>query len=74
MHGRSVLDNFFLRMILSISRKRCSQGTFFIALGRWLKTQNGERLSGGGGGEAVSREVVSGGAALGGSTVNSNTY
>ena len=41
LKGRSVLDNFFLKMILSTSRIRCHQAKNYISSGSWSKTQNG---------------------------------
>ena len=41
LKGRSVLDNFFLKMILSTSQIRCHQAKNSISSGSWSKTQNG---------------------------------
>ena len=41
LKGRSVLDNFFLKMILSTSQIRCHQAKDSISSGSWSKMQNG---------------------------------
>ena len=43
LKGRSVLDNFFLKMILSTSRIGCHHAKSSISLGRRSKTQNGDQ-------------------------------
>ena len=45
LKGRSVLDNFFLKMIILTSWKRCNQAKSSIFSGSWSKTQNGIYLS-----------------------------
>ena len=44
LKGRSVLDKFCLKMILSTSQKRCRQAKSFIFSGRWSKKQNGDQI------------------------------
>ena len=41
LKGRSFLDKFFLKMILSTSRKGCHYAKSSSSSGSWSKTQNG---------------------------------
>ena len=43
LNGVSVLEKIFENMILLMSQKRCHQGTNFISLEIWSKTQNGDQ-------------------------------